>query len=144
MFDGVMVGCLPMRSEGQDVTDPRTVAAHGERLAVVETKVDSLSDDTKVIRSMQHGINENLQKIFIMEQNCERSLVELKTLTRDLPTIAAATAAFTQIKDEIAAVLVERQRRRGAIKVIMALGAALVGLASIIGVGINYLFGRIH
>ncbi len=144
MLDGILVGCEDMRTEGHPDVDPRTITAHGERLAVVETKVDALGDDTKIIRSNMHGINADLQKIFIMEQRCESSLTQLLSLTKDLPTITATALSFTIMKDEIEVMIDERQQRKGAWKAIVRSGAALVGAATIGGVIASIIFGHIH
>jgi hypothetical protein len=145
MFDGVVIGCEPMRSDGsQDMTDPRTVIAQSERLAVVETKVEGLKEDTGVIRSNIHVVNNVLQQIISMEQRCETKLSELIALTKDLPTIARTANSFSEMKDEIEAMIDERQQRQGAWRAIVRMGAALVGAASIGACAAAWYYGHFH
>jgi|SRR5579859_912996 len=115
-----------------------------ERLAVVETKVEGLKDDTSVIRSNIHGVNNILQQIIAMEQRCETRLAQLLELTKDLPTIAATTLSFSNMKEEIEGMIKERQERKGAWKAVALIGSALVGAAVVGAATASWYFGHVR
>ena len=58
----------------------RTLVSLAERVAIVETKVGSLKDDTGVIRSTIHDINNRMQEFVAAEIRCGDSLQQLLPL----------------------------------------------------------------
>lgn len=135
-------GEMPENGHGE-LPDIRTAFAQGERLAKVETKIEGIEDATAVIRSHLHELKNEVQKIFVLEERCERSLVEIRDLTKDLPTIAASARSFADMRSEISAVIVERQKQEGAWKAIVGMGAALVGAFTVGGIGAS-IFWHFH
>ncbi len=123
---------------------PERRVMQSERLAIVETKVEGLKDDTGVIRSNIHAINEALQKVFILEERCERSLSQLLEITRDLPTIAASAQSFHTVKAQIENLVHESDQKKGAWRAVVMLASALVGAATVGGVIVAAMFGHLH
>lgn len=126
--------------------DVRTVAALGERVAIVETQQRALKDDTGIIRSSIHAINQDLQKVFITTQRTETQLAQLLGMTADLPSIAETTRKFADMKSDIDGVIARAQQSRGALRALAIVGSALMGAVTI-GAGIAttffYLFGHL-
>lgn len=116
--------------------DPRTTAAMAERVAVLETKTNSLKEDTSVIRANIHGINNEMQKFVAAEQRCVDHLGKILEATKDLPLVVAAVATFTEMRPELRTLMAEREQRAG----LSAFGrrfamivAAAAGLVAVIG-----------
>lgn len=104
---------MPENGLGQHPPDSRTVVALSERVAVIETQQKALKEDTGVIRSSIHGINNEMQKFVQAEQRCVDALTTIAQQTKDLPSIAMATAAFSEMRADIRAVIEDRQQRHG-------------------------------
>lgn len=84
-----------------------------ERVAVLETKTNSLKEDTSVIRSNIHGINNEMQKFVAAEQRCADNLGKILEAIKDLPMVIAAVATFTDMRPELREMMKEREQRRG-------------------------------
>lgn len=126
--------------------DVRTVAALGERVAVVETQQRALKDDTGIIRSSIHAINQDLQKVFITTQRTETQLSQLLGMTADLPSIAETTRKFAAMKSDIDGVIAKAQETRGAMRALGLVGTALMMAITAGGGGVTillYLFGHL-
>lgn len=126
--------------------DVRTVAALGERVAVVETQQRALKDDTGIIRSSIHAINQDLQKVFITTQRTETQLSQLLGMTADLPSIAETTRKFAAMKSDIDGVIAKAQETRGAMRALGLVGTALMMAITAGGAGVTillYLFGHL-
>lgn len=134
-------------ANGSPITDPRTISALGERVAVVETKVTLLKEDTGVIRTTLHAVNNEMQRFVMVEQQCSNSLAQLVSLTKELPAIADYARDFINIRPALIAMIEEHQQRKGAWGAVVIAGSVIVGCATI-GGGIAslvlWLFGRIH
>lgn len=114
--------------------DARTVIAHGERLAVVETKLNGVQADTGVIRATIHDINNRMTEFVAAEILCGQHLAGLLNTTKDIPELVKSVAALTATKPELDRVISESQQRLG----IMAFGKRLamiaVAFAGVVGV----------
>ena len=93
--------------------DVRTVNSMAERVAVLETRVGSLKEDTASIRSNIHGINNEMQKFVAAEMRCVEHLGKILDAIKDLPTIIGAVAAFNEMRPELRQVFEERSQRAG-------------------------------
>lgn len=94
-------------------SDPRTAAALSERVAVIEVQQKALKEDTGVIRSSIHGINNEMQKFVQAEQRCADNLAQILTAIKDLPTLVQATTAFNDMRGELHEVIDDRKQRQG-------------------------------
>lgn len=112
----------------------RTAEAAGERLARVETQIEGLKDDTRVMRSAIHGIHGEMQKFVNAEQQCVTSLKEISKQTEHLPEIAASVQAFNEIKPHLSELLQKEAHRKGAWMLVVGAGSAVAGIATILGV----------
>jgi hypothetical protein len=111
----------------------RTVAAVGERVAIVETKMVGLEKDTTVIRSTLHTINTELQKTVVHEANCARSLALIAEQTKCVPEIVSSLTGFEDLKPKLLRVIEESNARRSAWKVVLLIGSGIVGAATALG-----------
>lgn len=71
-----------MAEEDEEVTaavPPRVITAAGERIAVVETKVQGVQDDLRRIGTHIHAISNEVTKISISEQKCLEWLATINT-----------------------------------------------------------------
>lgn len=125
-----------MADAGEVVAESRTLIAMSERLAKVEERQQSTRDDLTVVRSTLHSINGEMQKFVAAEQKCADYLSRIADATKDLPAIAAAVAAFTEMRPDLRAIISEREQRVG----ISVFGrrfamviAALAGLMAFLG-----------
>ena len=120
-------------------SDPRTTAAMAERVAVLETKTNSLKEDTSVIRSNIHGINNEMQKFVAAEMRCADNLAKILEAIKDLPLIVAAVATFTEMRPELRSVMKDHEQRIGIAafgkKFAMIVGAAAALVAVLAGIG---------
>lgn len=66
--------------------DPRTMVALSERVAVVETKVSALKEDTVAIRQVMHQINQEMQRSVAVELRCAQALEALQAEAIDRKT----------------------------------------------------------
>lgn len=113
--------------------DARTIVSIAERVAVLETQTKGLMADTAIIRSLQHEISNELQKLIGMGERRDERLAQIVTLTQDLPTIAASARDFAQMHASINDVLDDRQRRKGERGAFMLMGTLLAGSVAIGG-----------
>lgn len=104
-----------MPEDGREIAAPdgRTIVALSERVAVIETQQKALKEDTGVIRSSIHGINNEMQKFVQAEQRCVDALAQISQQTKELPSIAMATSAFLEMRADIKSVIDDRQQRIG-------------------------------
>lgn len=71
-----------MAAEPTEIPSPiadggRTIVALAERVAIVETKVGALKEDTGIIRATQHATNNEMQRFVAAEQLCAANLARL-------------------------------------------------------------------
>ena len=132
---------LPDDSE-ELVPNARTIAAMGERVAVVETQ---LKEALPVIRSNIHGINNELQKVVAQGERCDRNLELILAKLSDLPTIALSAQTFAAMHPELREVLKEREQGLGLsafgrrLAMIVGAGAGLVAMLGGIFAGLVWL-----
>lgn len=103
------IGGERVASEGS-----RTIVALSERVAVVETKVGALKEDTGVIRHNIHEINNRMTEFVALETKCANALNDL--------------LGMKPIMDQL---LGQVQQGKGAWKAIGIVGTALMGAVSI-------------
>jgi hypothetical protein len=84
-----------------------------ERVAILETRVGSLKEDTVSIRTNIHGINNEMQKFVAAEMRCVDHLGKILEAIKDLPVILGAVAAFNDMRPELRQVFDERAQRAG-------------------------------
>ncbi len=129
----------------QPTPDPRTITSMSERLAVVETQQRVVKDDLNVVRATLHSINNEMQKFVAAEQRCVDNLNRLLEITRDLPMFASSVASFSEMRPELRAMLMDRERKSGLadfgkrFSMILMAGAALVGMLGGIAAGLVWL-----
>lgn len=104
---------MPPVIEPPPVVDTRTVNSMAERVAVLETRVGSLKEDTSSIRSNIHGINNEMQRFVAAEMRCAENLAKILEGIKDLPIVVAAVATFTDMRPELRALMAEREQRAG-------------------------------
>jgi len=84
--------------------DARTIVALAERMAVVETKIGTLKEDTAVIRSTQHDTNNRMQEFVAAERMCASNLASLitsqTTTNTQLQQLAATVRELTLVRAE--------------------------------------------
>ncbi len=106
-----------------------------ERIAVIEEQLRQVKEDGKVVRSTLHEVNNNMQLFTAAERECGKALLQLVELTKDLPTIAATTREFGEMKVKMQEVIDEQLRRKGAWGAYMMLGSMIMG-AAVVGGGL--------
>lgn len=85
-------------SEPGPVPDSRTTIVLSERLAVVETKVGGLKEDTAVIRNSMHSINNEMSRFVAVEERCAAALTLLSgQMTEHTKQISELSARLTEI-----------------------------------------------
>ena len=123
---------MPPTAEPPTIVDARTVNSMAERVAVLETRVGALKEDTSSIRSNIHGINNEMQKFVAAEMRCVDHLGKILEAIKDLPVLIAAVTAFNEMRPELRQVFEERAQRAGLsawgkrFGMIVTAGAALV------------------
>lgn len=125
----------------------RTLVALSERVAVVETKVGALKEDTGVIRSTMHSINNEMQRFVSVEQQCAAALNQLVALTKDLPTIAEHARDFVAMRSGLTSVIEEHHQRRGAWAAAATTGSVVLGSITVGGAIVGmvlWLMGHVH
>jgi len=124
-----------------DSTGGRTLAAIGERVAVVETTV---REALPVIRSNIHNINNEMQKVVAQGERCDRNLELILSKLADLPSIASSATAFAAMHPELREVLREREQSLGLAAFVrrfgMIVGAAAALVAVLSGVGAFFIW----
>jgi hypothetical protein len=111
----------------------RTAVALAERVAVVETKVGALKEDTTVIRSSMHDINNEIMRFVVLEERCAASLVDLVGNVRNLAA-------------EIAGITAARNQAEGAWAATVRISAAIVasvGILGTLGAGLAWAVGHL-
>ncbi len=125
--------------------DARTVNAMGERVAILETRIAALKEDTTTIRAGMHGMNNEMQKFVAAETQCVNKLAQILDALKDLPLILASIAAFNEMRPDLRVVLTEREQRAGLtafgkrFSMIVVAGAALVAILGGIAGGLVWL-----
>lgn len=117
-------------------TDPRTVASMAERVAVVETRMSALKEDTTTIRASLHSVNNEMQRFVSAEMQCADKLAKILDAIKDLPLVVAAVATFTDMRPELRALMAEREQRAGLAvfgRRFAMIVAAVAGLVAAIG-----------
>jgi predicted component of type VI protein secretion system len=119
--------------------DSRTTVAMAERVAVLETKTNSLKEDTSVIRANIHGINNEMQKFVAAEMRCVEHLAKILEAIKDMPMLIGAVAAFTEMRPELREVIKDREQRRGVLsfghRFALILGACVAVVSLLGGIG---------
>jgi len=77
----------PIAEAPSTPVDARTVNSMAERVAILETRVGSLKEDTVSIRTNIHGINNEMQKFVAAEMRCVDHLGKILEAIKDLPVI---------------------------------------------------------
>lgn len=86
------------KAEIGTVSDPRTIVVLSERLAVVETKVGGLKDDTTVIRNNMAGVNHEMIRFVAIEERCAAALATLSSqMTEHTKQITDLARQFTDM-----------------------------------------------
>jgi len=120
----------------------RTVVALAERLAVVETKVDGLKEDSVVIRATHHEINNRMQEFVAAEKLCAANL---GTLISAQSTTNSQIAKLTTTVEEL---LLVKARVEGGWKAIVKVGAfagaVVTAMAGVIVYAIEHLSVRLN
>lgn len=135
----------PTAATEPSVVDARTVNSMAERVAVLETRVGALKEDTSSIRSNIHGINNEMQKFVAAEMRCVDHLAKILDAIKDLPVLIGAVTAFNEMRPELRAVFEERSQRAGLASfgkrftMIVGAGAALVAVLGGIAGGLIWL-----
>ena len=124
----------PTAATEPSIVDARTVNSMAERVAVLETRVGALKEDTSSIRSNIHGINNEMQKFVAAEMRCVDHLGKILEAIKDLPILIAAVTAFNEMRPQLQQVFEERAQRAGLASfgkrftMIVGAGAALVAV----------------
>lgn len=141
-----------MPDEGSALpTDSRSAVALSERVAVIETQQHALKEDTGVIRSSIHSINNEqqkvvgeMQKFVAAEQRCADNLAQINEKLKDLPSIIQMAAAFSEMRGELHDVIDDRKQRQGIaafgrkFAMIVAAGAGLMTFLGGMAVGLTW------
>jgi hypothetical protein len=116
------------------VPDARTVNAMGERVAILETRIAALKEDTTTIRAGMHGMNNEMQKFVAAEAQCVNKLALILEALKDLPLILASIAAFNEMRPDLRSVIADKEQRAGLsafgkkFSMVIIAGAAFVGI----------------
>ncbi len=131
----------------------RAISAMGERVAVVETKLGSLKDDTAIIRAALHAVNGEMQKFVGLEAQCVAHLGAIREQTAHLPEIVSKmvglegkVASFEQLQPRISTLIDESLYRKGGWKVVVMVCTASMGAVTMIGMvgaGIIWFLGKV-
>jgi len=97
----------------------RTLVSLAERVAIVETKVGNLKDDTGVIRSTLHDVNNRMTEFVAAEIRCGDSLTAIRS-------------EFSGLRADLNLLLAADQQGKGAWR---AIGIVWTGLAGAMGAG---------
>jgi len=120
--------------------DARTVNSMAERVAVLETRVGALKEDTSSIRTSIHGVNNRMQEFVAAEMRCVDHLAKILDAIKDMPVLVASVTAFNEIRPELRAVFEERSQRAGLASfgrrfsmIVVATAACIAALGGIAG-----------
>lgn len=133
----------PMTNESA----PRAVTAMGERVVRVETKLEGVEKDTAVIRQSMHSLNNQIQGLVGIEQQCVAHLAAIREMTAHLPDLVAKMGAFEDLKPRLITVIDDHAARRGGWRAVTMLVAATTGALTMLGTvlgGVAWLFVRGH
>lgn len=108
--------------------DLRTEIALGERVAVVETKLNGLKEDTSVMRNAIHGIHGEMQKYAIQEERCVAALTQIASQTAGLPGFIAE---FNERKPLIDALVAKDTKKQGAWASWVMTGSIVIALVTV-------------
>lgn len=131
----------------------RAISAMGERVAIVETKLGSLKEDTAIIRSALHSVNNEMQKFVGLEAQCVAHLSAIRELTAHLPDLVTKlvglegkVASFDDLKPRISTLIEENISRKGGWKVVVMICTASMGAVTMIGMiaaGVIWMLGKV-
>lgn len=134
-----------MPDSEREIPPDRSVAAQGERLARVETKVEAIEKGIDIIRSTGHAINGEMQKFVGLEAQCVSHLSAIRELTAHLPEIVLKVQSFDELKPRLNMLIDEHFSRKGGWKAVVMIGTAAMGAVTMIGAiaaGIIFLLGK--
>ncbi len=120
--------------------DGRTMVALAERMAVVETKVGALKEDTQVIRATQHDTNNRMQEFVAAERLCAQNLGTLVTAQTTTNTQIAELAAT--VKDLVLAKAQVEGGWKATVRFATLIAALFAGVGAVIG-GLMWAFGHL-
>lgn len=129
----------------QTIPNNRTIESTGERVAIVETKLAAVKEDTATLRKSMHDVFGEMQKFVAAETKCADHLAEIKNSLKDLPALASAVSAFTEMRPDLRTLVAEREQRLGIAAwgrrfgMIVAAAAALVAAVGGIAGGLVWL-----
>ncbi len=124
----------------------RAISAMGERVAVVETKLGALKDDTAIIRAALHSVNGEMQKIVGSEERREAAIKAIAAQTAHLPELMLKVQSFDELKPRLTALIDESLYRKGGWKVVVMVCTASMGAVTMIGMiaaGIIWFLGKV-
>ncbi len=120
--------------------DSRTLVALAERMAVVETKVGALKEDTQVIRATQHDTNNRMQEFVAAERLCAQNLGTLvtaqTTTNTQLSELAATVRELTLAKAQV------EGGWKATVRFATLVAALFAGVGAVIG-GIMWALGHL-
>jgi hypothetical protein len=112
--------------------DSRTMVVLSERVAVVETKVGGLKDDTTVIRNTLHGVNNEMSRFVAVEERCAAALL---TLTGQM---ADHTKQISDLASQVRDMALLKAKGEGAwfavAKLALIMGAVFTGMAAAVSI----------
>ena len=116
------------------------MVALAERMAVVETKVGALKEDTAVIRSTQHDTNNRMQEFVAAERLCAANLgtlIAAQTATNaHLDKLAATVENLTLVKAQV------EGGWKATVRFITLIAAVLAGMGAVLG-GVAWAMGHL-
>ncbi len=120
--------------------DSRTMVALAERVAVVETKIGALKEDTAVIRSTQHDTHNRMQEFVAAEQMCAQNLgrlIEAQTTTNaQLSKLAATVEGLTLVRAQV------EGGWKATVRFSTLIAAVLSGFVAVVG-GVMWAMGHL-
>lgn len=106
------------------------MVALAERVAVVETKIGALKEDTAIIRSTQHDTHNRMQEFVAAERMCAQNLGTLieaqATTNAHLNRMAATVEELTLVKAQVEGGWKATVRFATLIAALLSAGAAIV------------------
>ncbi len=99
-----------------------------ERVAIVETKIGALKDDTQVIRATHHEINNRMQEFVAAERLCASNLGTL------VATQATVTAQIAELTEAVQSLAITKAQVEGAWKATVRFATLIAALISAIAV----------
>jgi hypothetical protein len=118
----------------------RTLGAMAERMAVVETKVGTLKEDTGVIRNNIHVINNELQMVRAAETRCADALEAIQGM------MLARSVQVDKIEANVDALMIAKGTAEGAwaatVKIFAAI-SAMIGIVGLLAAGGAWALGHL-